>query len=116
VDARPVRAAPPLEDRFAYDGGDLLDAWTHMHADFLRRGGPTASRSCPRPRAPVEAMLRGTPRSPGDVVATLEPGFGIATVGKLAIQRGHGRMRPRAPANSHDGRPLSGRAEDVHPQ
>src|SRR5881392_2682259 len=36
VDARPV-APPPLEDRFAYDGSDLLDAWSHMHADFLRR-------------------------------------------------------------------------------
>src|SRR3989304_3402097 len=38
----------------------------------------------PTPRA-VDAMLRGTTRDPGEVIATLEPGFGIATVEKLAI-------------------------------
>ena len=85
VDARPVAPPPPLEERFAYDGGDQLDAWTHMHADFLRRGWSDGFPLVPATPRAVEAMLRGTPRSPGDVVATLEPGFGIATVEKLAI-------------------------------
>src|SRR5204862_7703669 len=85
VDARPVAPPPPLEERFAYDGGAQLDAWTHMHADFLRRGWSDGFPLVPATPRAVEAMLRGTPRSPGDVVATLEPGFGIATVEKLAI-------------------------------
>jgi hypothetical protein len=33
----------------------------------------------------VEAMLRGTQRSADEVVATLEPGFGLATVRALAV-------------------------------
>src|SRR2546421_9525087 len=35
-DARPG-APPPLQGRFAYDGGGLLAAWAHIHAAFLRR-------------------------------------------------------------------------------
>ena len=38
----------------------------------------------PTPAA-VEAMLKGTRRSPQDVVMVMEPGFGLATVEKIAI-------------------------------
>ena len=61
---RPVEAPkaverPPLDERLRYDGDDLLDAWGRMQADFLVRG-----------------WADGFP---------LVPGFGIATVEKLAI-------------------------------
>jgi hypothetical protein len=85
VDVRPVAQPPRLEDRFAYDGDDLLDAWTLMRADFLRRGWSDGFPLVPPTPRAVEALLRGTTRSPGDIVATLEPGFGIATIEKLAI-------------------------------
>jgi len=55
----------PLEDRFAYDGSDLLDAWSHMHADFLRRGWSDGFPLVPATPRAVEAMLRGTPRRDG---------------------------------------------------
>jgi len=85
VDVRPGAQPPRLEDRFAYDGDDLLDAWTLMRADFLRRGWSDGFPLVPPTPRAVEALLRGTTRSPGDIVATLEPGFGIATIEKLAI-------------------------------
>lgn len=78
-----LRAVPPA--RLTYEGRDLLDAWEEMNRDFLRRGwGDGFPVVAPTERA-VEAMLQGTRRAPGDVIATLEPGFGLATVEKLAI-------------------------------
>ena len=38
----------------------------------------------PTPAA-VEAMLKGTRRAPQDVVMVMEPGFGLATVEKIAV-------------------------------
>jgi hypothetical protein len=87
---RPVEApeAPPREPRPArltYRGPDPLAAWEEMNRDFLRRGwGDGFPLVAPTERA-VEAMLAGTRRAPGEVVATLEPGFGLATVEKLAV-------------------------------
>jgi hypothetical protein len=85
VDAPAPVPRPPRETRLHYEGDDLLEAWGRMQADFLRRGWSDGfPLVAPTPRA-VDAMLRGTRRAPGDVVATLEPGFGIATVEALAI-------------------------------
>ena len=76
---------PALEERLVYEGDDLLAALGRLQADFLTRGWSDGfPLVAPTARA-VEAMLRGTKKGPGDVVATLEPGFGIATVEKLAV-------------------------------
>ena len=76
---------PAVQTRLTYHGSDLLAAWDEMNRDFLRRGwGDGFPIVAPTERA-VEAMLRGTRRAPGDVIATLEPGFGLATVEKLAV-------------------------------
>src|SRR3989441_1071874 len=87
---RPVEAPkaverPPLDERLRYDGDDLLDAWGRMQADFLVRGWADGFPLVPPTERAVGALLRSTRRGPGDVIATLEPGFGIATVEKLAI-------------------------------
>src|SRR3990172_8660453 len=37
VEARAVER-PALEERLAYEGDDLLDAWGRLQADFLQRG------------------------------------------------------------------------------
>src|SRR3989475_12196787 len=85
---RPVEAPkaverPPLDERLRYDGDDLLDAWGRMHADFLVRGWADGFPLVPPTDRAVGALLRSTRRGPGDVIATLEPGVGIATVEKL---------------------------------
>src|SRR5438034_6889608 len=87
---RPVEAPkavelPPLDERLRYDGDDLLDAWGRMQADFLARGWSDGFPLVPPTERAVAALLRSTRRGPADVIATLEPGFGIATVEKLAI-------------------------------
>src|SRR3989475_347209 len=56
-----------------------------MQADFLVRGWADGFPLVPPTERAVGALLRSTRRGPGDVIATLEPGFGIATVEKLAI-------------------------------
>jgi hypothetical protein len=76
---------PPAEERLVYEGEDALAAWEAMNRDFLARGWSDGfPLVAPTPRA-VEAMARGTTRAPGEEVVTLEPGFGIATVEKLAV-------------------------------
>ncbi|HET7343614.1 MAG TPA: hypothetical protein VFL90_19270 [Methylomirabilota bacterium] len=85
VEPPAVEERPALPDRLVYEGDDLLAAWSRMNADFLQRGWSDGfPLAAPTERA-VEAMLRGTRRGPDDVIATLEPGFGIATVRALAV-------------------------------
>jgi hypothetical protein len=76
---------PPVEERLVYEGGDLLEAWSRMNADLLRRGWSDGFPLVAPTEAAVGAMLKGTRRAPGEQIATLEPGFGIATVEKLAV-------------------------------
>jgi hypothetical protein len=85
---------PALDERLLYEGGDLLEAWDRMNQDFLQRGWSDGfPLAAPTPRA-VEAMLRGTNKDPAEVIATLEPGFGIATVEKLAVNAVMAGCRP----------------------
>jgi hypothetical protein len=66
-------------------GPDSLSAWRVFNAEFLDRGwGDGFPLMPPTPEA-VGHMLAGTARRPDDVVALMEPAFGIATVEKLAI-------------------------------
>src|SRR6266513_2933337 len=76
---------PPLEERLRYEGDDLLEAWGRMQADFLTRGWSDGFPLVPPTERAVAAMLRSAHASPADVIATLEPGFGVATVEKLAV-------------------------------
>ena len=76
---------PVADERLVYGGDDLLDAWEGMNRDFLARGWSDGFPLVAAMSRAVEAMLRGTTRDPGEVIATLEPGFGIATVEQLAI-------------------------------
>jgi hypothetical protein len=85
VEAPEPAASAALPARLSYHGSDPLAAWEEMNRDFLRRGwGDGFPIVAPTERA-VDAMLKGTRRAPGDVIATLEPGFGLATVEKLAV-------------------------------
>jgi hypothetical protein len=65
-----------------------------MNRDFLTRGWSDGfPLVAPTARA-VAAMLAGTKRAPQDQVAILEPGFGIATVEKLAVNAVMAGCRP----------------------
>ncbi|HET9490253.1 MAG TPA: hypothetical protein VFR64_10930 [Methylomirabilota bacterium] len=75
----------PAETRLAYEGEDALAAWEAMNRDFLSRGWSDGFPLVAPTERAVAAMLGGTRRAPGDQVAVLEPGFGIATVEKLAV-------------------------------
>jgi hypothetical protein len=76
---------PALDDRLAYDGEDALAAWEAMNRDFRTRGWSDGFPLVAPTERAVAAVLKGTKRAPGEQIATLEPGFGIATVEKLAI-------------------------------
>ncbi len=94
----PERATAPraaaADGPLVYEGADALEAWERMNQDFLARGwGDGFPLVPPTPRA-VEAMLRGTRRDPAEVIATLEPGFGLATVEKLAVNAVMAGCRP----------------------
>src|SRR5207237_9434297 len=70
--------------REVFEGPALLAAGDQMNATFLQRGwGDGFPLVAPTPGA-VERMLTGTRRSPADVIAVLEPCYGIATVEKIA--------------------------------
>jgi len=68
-----------------FTGPDTLSAWRRFNEEFLDRGwGDGFPLIAPTPAA-VREMCTGTARDAQDIVALLEPGFGIATVEKLAI-------------------------------
>jgi len=68
-----------------FTGPDTLAAWRKFNDEFMDRGwGDGFPLIAPTPAA-VREMCTGTARDPQDIVALLEPGFGIATVEKLAI-------------------------------
>ncbi|HXG17072.1 MAG TPA: hypothetical protein VNK50_12550 [Calidithermus sp.] len=81
----PAVERPVADERLVYEGEDAYAAWEAMNADFLRRGWSDGFPLVAPTERAVAAMLRGTRRAPDEAVATLEPGFGIATVEKLAI-------------------------------
>ncbi len=85
---------PPVEEALAYEGADLLEAWERMNGDFLQRGWSDGFPLVAPTRAALEAMLKGTQRGAGDLIATLEPGFGLATVEKLAVNAVMAGCRP----------------------
>lgn len=67
------------------EGKDLLDAFMEMNELFLQNEwGDGFPLIPPTPQAVSEA-LRHTKRDPQEVIAVLEPSFGIATVERIAI-------------------------------
>ncbi|GIX46680.1 MAG: hypothetical protein KatS3mg131_0891 [Candidatus Tectimicrobiota bacterium] len=88
---QPVADEPVPEPRvqpaevLTFEGSDLLAAAAQMQQQFLAEGWSDGLPLLPPTPQAVEAMLKGTTLSPDTVVATLEPGFGLATVEKLAI-------------------------------
>jgi hypothetical protein len=74
----------PDERWLEFAGSDLIEAQADMHETFLENGWGDGFPLIPPTEKAMDAMLAGTRRDPGEVVAVLEPGFGLATVEKIA--------------------------------
>ena len=81
---RPAIAADWAETE-TFTGRDSLRAWEQFNTEFLNRGWGDGFPLLAPTREAVERMLTGTMLDPTHVVTLMEPGFGIATVEKIAI-------------------------------
>ena len=71
--------------RLRIEGPDSYGAFKNMNRQFLEQEWGDGFLLTPPTPEKVERMLRGTTRSPRDVVTVLAPGSGFATVEKIAI-------------------------------
>lgn len=92
--------APPQEivllkdEHLTFIGADALQAAERMDRTFLEYGWSDGLPTRPPTAGAVEAMLAGTRRDPDELIAVLEPGFGKATVRKLAANAVMAGCRP----------------------
>jgi hypothetical protein len=77
-----------------FQGEDLLDAVETMTKYFLKEAWSDGFPMIPPTSAAVERMLSGTILPREEVVCLLEPGFGIASVEKIAINAVMAGCRP----------------------
>lgn len=68
-----------------FEGEDQLDALNVMNREFLDRDWGDGFPLKPPLRTDVERLLKGTNLPPDHVVCDLPPGYGLATVEKIAI-------------------------------
>jgi hypothetical protein len=76
---------PAKTEVLTFKGADRYGAVQAMNRDYLDSGWGDGYPLLPPTPEAVEAILEGTRRAPGDVVAIVEPGMGVATVEKMAI-------------------------------
>src|SRR5262249_21870285 len=70
----------------AVEGADrYLAEHVNLNRIFLEHGWHDGVPEWAPTRERVDAMLTGTRRQPADLIATLAPGMGLATVEKIAI-------------------------------
>lgn len=82
--SRPEETRPEVQlEKFS--GTDKLKAWEAFNAHYLEKGWGDGFPLIPPTEEKVNAMLKGTKRSPDDVITVLQPGMGLATVKALAI-------------------------------
>ena len=73
------------ERRYSYDADDRYAAVLRMNEDFLSRDWGDSLPLYPATRQAVDALLQGTCLPPDHLVCDMPPGFGLATVEKIAI-------------------------------
>lgn len=77
-----ARSATTVEQ---YEGRDQFEALDRFNRTFLQKDRGDGFSLVPPTRERVAEMLKGTTKAADDVVAILQPGMGIATVEKIAI-------------------------------
>jgi hypothetical protein len=91
IESEIVRVA---DETLNFSGDDLLGAADAMNRRFLEYGWGDGFPLVPATREAVDRMLEGTRRDAQEVIAVLEPGFGLATVEKLAVAAVMAGCRP----------------------
>lgn len=82
------------EEVLQFTGDDQLAAADAMNRQFLDYGWSDGFPLVPATRDAVDRMIEASGRKGSDVICVLEPGFGIATVEKLAIASVMAGCRP----------------------
>ncbi|MDE3100616.1 MAG: hypothetical protein KGJ98_00110 [Chloroflexota bacterium] len=80
---------------FTFRGRDQLEAFKAMNATLLEWQYSDGLPLIPATKAEVERMLAGTTRDRDEVIGVLEPGGGIATVEKIAVNAVMAGCEPR---------------------
>ncbi|RYF32709.1 MAG: hypothetical protein EOO21_06545, partial [Comamonadaceae bacterium] len=80
-------------EEFEGSGGDT--AWDMMNNAFLEYGWSDGMPIVPPTEARVNALLATTKRDPDEVIGILEPGMGLCTVRKIAINAAMAGCLPR---------------------
>ena len=93
IPATATQEAEALES-LDFEGHDLLDATEQMNRTLVDYNWSDGFPLVPPTRQLVDRMLGGTSRSPDETIAVLEPGFGVATVEKIAINAAMAGCRP----------------------
>ncbi|MBU6424312.1 MAG: hypothetical protein KGQ88_09780, partial [Chloroflexi bacterium] len=82
--AAPATVVRPSEEWLSFDGADTLAALDALNERSIEGGWGDGFPVVPPTKDRLERMLAGTTRAHDAVVAVLEPGFGVATVEKIA--------------------------------
>ena len=77
-----------------FEGDDRYDAVLRMNEEFIGRDWGDGFPLNPATREAVDELLTGTCLAPEDEVCDVPPGFGIATVEKIAINAALAGARP----------------------
>ncbi|MBI2907157.1 MAG: hypothetical protein HYX92_05815 [Chloroflexi bacterium] len=80
-----ARRSVAPEESIRYEGRDFFDAQRNLNRDFLDRGWGDGFPIVPPTPEAVAEMLGGTSRARDEVTVLMDPGRGIATVEKIAI-------------------------------
>ena len=77
-----------------FEGDDRYDAVLRMNEEFIRRDWGDAFPLYPATEEAVAELLKGTGLPPDHLVCDMPPGFGLATVEKIAINAAMAGARP----------------------
>ena len=77
-----------------FEGDDRHDAVLHMNEEFINRDWGDGFPLLPATQEAVEELLKGTNLPPDHLVCDMPPGFGLATVEKIAINAAMAGAKP----------------------
>ena len=89
-----ARSAADTAGTHRFEGDDRYDAVLRMNQDFLQRDWGDAMPLYPATRAAVDELLSGTSLPPDYLVCDMPPGFGLATVEKIAVNAAMAGAKP----------------------
>jgi hypothetical protein len=81
-------------DRHRFEGADRYDAVLRMNEDFIMRDWGDGFPLFPATRQAVNDLMQGTSLAPDHLVCDMPPGFGLATVEKIAINAAMAGAKP----------------------